>query len=85
MVFHLFIWDADDDPDGNVEHLAEHDLTVEDVEFVLAAPTSEGKSQSSGLPAIWGYTEDGRYVIVVYEEIDQDTIRVVTAYEVNEP
>jgi len=38
-------------PDGNVQHIAEHGLEIEDV---------------------------------VYQEIDGDTIRVVTAYEVPE-
>jgi uncharacterized DUF497 family protein len=59
-------------------------LTIEDVEEVLSNPTSEGTSASSGRPCVWGYTLEGIYIIVVYEEIDQDTVRVVTAYEVPE-
>ena len=78
------IWDLDDDPDGNVQHIAEHGLTIEDVEEVLSNPTSEGTSASTGRPCVWGYTLEGIYIIVVYEEIDEDTIRVVTAYEVPE-
>lgn len=78
------IWDELDDPDGNVQHLAEHGLTIEDVEEVLSKPTSEGTSASTGRPCVWGYTLEGIYIIVVYEDIDQDTIRVVTAYEVPE-
>jgi hypothetical protein len=27
----IVIWDLDDDPDGNVVHIAEHDLTKDDV------------------------------------------------------
>ncbi len=84
MRFSSILWDADDDPDGNVQHIAEHGLDVEDVEWVLGAPTSEGTSQSSGLPAAWGFAPDGTHLIVVYEQIDDDTIRVVTAYEVPE-
>jgi uncharacterized DUF497 family protein len=34
---------------------------------------------------VWGFTPDDRHVIVVYEAIDKDTIRVVTAYEAPEP
>jgi hypothetical protein len=26
------LWDDPDDPEGNVEHLADHDLTIDDVE-----------------------------------------------------
>jgi uncharacterized DUF497 family protein len=84
MRYTSILWDADDDPDGNVQHIADHGLDVEDVEWVLGEPQSEGTSKSSGLPAAWGYTPDGTYIIVVYDEIDEDTIRVVTAYEVPE-
>jgi uncharacterized DUF497 family protein len=85
MQYSSFIWDPDDDPNGNVQHIAEHDLTIEDIEEVLAEPVSEGASKSSGLPAVWGYAPDGRFILVVFEEVDKDTIRVVTAYEVPEP
>ncbi len=78
------LWDDPDDPDGNVQHIAEHGLTIEDVEEVLSNPTSEGTSASTGRPCVWGCTLEGIYIIVVYEQIDQDTIRVVTAYEVPE-
>jgi uncharacterized DUF497 family protein len=82
--FDTILWDDDDDPEGNVQHIADHGLSKEDVEWVLGEPTSVGHSRSSGLPAVWGYTADGNYIIVVYEQIDADTIRVVTAYEVSE-
>jgi len=79
-----FFWDAEDDPNGNVQHIAEHDLTVEDVEHVVKHPTEEGTSKSSGLPVAWGYTPDDRFIIVVYEEVAENTVRVTTAYEVPE-
>ena len=85
MQFTTIIWDRDDDPDGNVEHIAQAELAIEDVEHVLLAPTSTGVSRSSGFPVLWGYTPDGRYIIVVYEEVDDATIRVITAYDVPEP
>lgn len=85
MRYSSILWDADDDPDGNVQHLAEHGLEVEDIEWVLGSPSSEGTSESTGRPAVWGFTLDGSYIIVIYDEIDEDTIRVVTAYEVPEP
>jgi uncharacterized DUF497 family protein len=79
------LWDDPDDPRGNVQHIADHGLNVEDVEEVLAAPTSRGTSESSGRSCVWGYTLEDEYIIVIYEEIDEVTIRVVTAYEVPEP
>jgi uncharacterized DUF497 family protein len=85
MDWRRILWDLDDDPAGNVAHVAENDLTPEDVEAVLSAPVREGTSRTTGLPVAWGYVPDGRYVLVVYQVIDADTIRPVTAYEVNEP
>jgi uncharacterized DUF497 family protein len=58
---------------------------VEDVEQVLNNPNCEGVSRSTGLPVVWGYTSDDRFILVVYEEVDEETIRVITAYEVPEP
>jgi len=74
------IWDPL--PDGNVEHVEEHDLTTDEVEHVLEYYDSTGFSQSSGRPCVFGHTPDGRYIIVIYEEVDEDTVVPVTAYEV---
>ena len=79
MPFYFYVW-----TDAMIGHLAEHDLTPEDFEYVLANPTEKGTSDSSGLPAAWGYTEDGRFVIAIYRELDNATIQPVTAYEVPE-
>lgn len=85
MDYLRIIWDDPADPDGNVRHIGEHGLSIEDVEDVLADPLSEGRSKSTGRPVAWGYTQEGVYIIVVYEQLDDETIRVVTAYEVPEP
>jgi uncharacterized DUF497 family protein len=73
-----------DDEDGNVEHIAEHGLSPEDIEFVLQNPVDEGTSESSGRPIVFGYTPDGRFICVVYETIDDMTIYPITAYEIEE-
>jgi hypothetical protein len=75
-----FLW-----TDEIVEHLAEHGVSQDDFEHVVCNPTSKGWSRSSDLPCVWGYTEDGRYIIAVYEELDDITLLPVTAYEVPEP
>ena len=77
------IWN--EEPDGNVAHVEEHGLTIDDVEHVLANFESEAVSRSSGLPCVFGRTPDGTFIIVVYELIDEDTIYPVTVYEVPEP
>ena len=74
------IWD-----DSNTVHVAEHGLTPDDVDAVLAEPVSETISHSSGLPLVFGYTPDGRYILVSFVEVDEDTIYPVTAYPVPEP
>ena len=35
MKFFRIIWDDPDDPNGNVQHIIEHGLAIEDVEDVL--------------------------------------------------
>lgn len=74
-------WDLDDDPHGNVRHIPidEH-LTKDDVEHAAGNATWIGVSRSSGLPILMGPAIDGRTLAVVYEEIDEDTIRPVTAW-----
>jgi len=71
--------------DEIIEHIAEHGVSQEDFEGVVCHPTRKGMSRSTGLPAAWGYTDDGRYIMVVYEQLDRATILPVTAYEVPEP
>jgi uncharacterized DUF497 family protein len=85
MDYLRILWDGPDDPEGNVQHIAEHGLSIDEVEEVLVSPSSEGLSKSTGRPVAWGYTQEGLYLIVVYEQVDEETIRVVTAYEVDEP
>jgi uncharacterized DUF497 family protein len=85
MKFVQVIWDDDDQPDGNVQHIAEHGLTIEDVEHVFENPTEEVISGSTGRPCCFGYTPAGDFIIVVYEQVDDETIYPITAYEVPEP
>lgn len=82
MPYESVIWDLDDDPDGNVQHCAEHDITKEEVEEVLQSSMDADTSWSSGRPVLFGDTSTGRHLMVVYEEIDTDTAYPVTAYEV---
>jgi uncharacterized DUF497 family protein len=79
------IWDDEDDPEGNVQHVAEHGLTTADVAHVLALPAGQSVSSSTGRPMAFGYTPSGEYIVVVFEQVDADTVYPVTAYEVPEP
>lgn len=85
MPYYKVVWN--DEPGGNVAHIAEHGLTPEDVEEVLFSPLSpmdRDVVRSTGLPIVFGFTPDGRYILVVYEQIDEVTIYPVTAYDVEE-
>lgn len=79
MPYFHFVWS-----DEIIAHLMEHDLTPEDFERVVSNPEAVGKSRSSGLPASWGYTEDGRYIIAIYEDLDGFSLIPVTAFDVAE-
>jgi uncharacterized DUF497 family protein len=85
MKLFQIVWDEDDEPEGNVAHIAEHGLTVEDVEYVLENPTNEDCSKSTGRPCCFGYTPDGEFIVVVYDQVDAESIYPITAYEVPEP
>ena len=73
------LWDYE--PGGNVEHIAAHDLTPDDVDHVLLHPTRRGVSRSSGRPMTAGRTPDGRYVVVFYDRQSDGSVYPVTAYE----
>ena len=51
------LWDMEDDPDGNVQHIAENDLSVEEIEDVLLDPDNEVQvSRTTGRPITLGWT-----------------------------
>jgi uncharacterized DUF497 family protein len=72
------IWTEGDG--GNIDHIADNGLSIGDVEYVVTNPEKRGTSRSSGRPMVFGHTETGEYICVIYEEIDEDTIYPVTAY-----
>jgi hypothetical protein len=67
-----------------VAHVEEHDLTTDEVDHVLRNHDATGSSRSSGRPCVYGFTPDGRYIIVIYEEVD-DAVFPITAYDVSPP
>jgi uncharacterized DUF497 family protein len=82
MPWYDIIWNYE--PGGNVDHVAQHGLTPEDVEAVICDPLERTTSRTTGRPVVSGYTADGRLILVVYEEIDDVTVYPVTAYEIGE-
>lgn len=82
MPYDSVFWDLDDDPDGNVQHCAEHGVSKEEVEEVFENATDSDISRSSGRPVLFGDTSTGRHLMIVFEEIDADSVYPVTAYDV---
>ena len=73
-----FEWDEE-----NVQHIAEHDLTPEDVESALNGCTFDIEYQDwhdEERFAEVGVTAQGRYLVVITTWRD-DRIRVVTAFD----
>ena len=82
------VWDLEDDEDGNVQHIQEHGISMDEVEEVLFSRGSQiSISNSSGYPITFGYTDGGRYLAVVLEHVLDEplTIRPITAYDTPEP
>ncbi len=82
------IWDLEDDPEGNYQHIMQHDVTPDEVEEVLNDRASRTTtSVSSGRPITFGWTLAGRYIAVVWDLVEDDprVVYPITAYPVPEP
>ena len=84
MPIQSILWDLDDDPNGNVQHCAQHCVTKTDVEEVLQNAEDADFSRTTGRPVVFGDTNNGRHLMVVYEKVDADTIYPITAYDVTQ-
>ena len=76
------VWDLDDDPKGNVTHCAEHGISKDEVEEIFLNANDVDISKSTGRPVIFGDTSTGRHLMVVFEEIDLETVYPIIAFEV---
>lgn len=81
------IWD--DEPDGNVDHVAEHGLTPDEVDAVLLDPAiPRSFSRTSGRPCKFGWTPTGKHIVVFWDEegdTDPPILYPITAFEVPPP
>jgi len=83
-----FVWDLEEDPEGNVQHIAEHDVTVEEAEEVVRDRYDDAAaSRSSGRPTVFGWTSTGKHLAVIFEVVDEELpqVYVVTAFEAPPP
>jgi hypothetical protein len=91
MYIDLIAWDAEDDPDGNFQHIVgTGEVTADEVEEVVRrheGDRPDAYSDATGNPIIFGTTSTGKRLAVVYkDESDADLviIRPITAYPVLE-
>lgn len=69
MIDAIIAWDMEDDPKGNVQHLAANGISREEVEEVLLNEHNPvGESRSSGRPMTFGDTSTGKHIAVVWEK-----------------
>ncbi len=69
--------------DESIEHIARHGVSVDDWTEAFTNAYLDTISRTTGRPACFGYTDDGRHLFLVYE-IDQSYICPITGYEVPE-
>lgn len=82
-----FLWDDDDGEGGNVSHIVRHRVSPRECEEVRRGLPDVRRDTRPEHPSTWafiGRTEGGRKVLVAVQWADQaeDTMRVVTAYEI---
>lgn len=76
MASFSFFW-----TDDRIEHLAEHGVEPDEFEEVVNYPDRVDVSRTSGREIAMGETSAGRYLLCVYEYVDDVTIYPVTAFE----
>jgi uncharacterized DUF497 family protein len=78
-----FDWDEVEAPEGNVRHIAQHNVTPEEFEQAVLDPRGYvlGRYEEGGEErvAVVGSTTDGRILVTIYAP-RQGRIRPVTAY-----
>lgn len=84
MQIEVIYWDMEDEPDGNVEHVAEHGITIDEFEDVVLNPNNPVvESRSSDNFITFGYTSTGKHIAAVWALVSDEprAIRPVTAFE----
>jgi hypothetical protein len=85
-----FIWDLEDDPEGNSWHICVegNGITREEYEEVVSAAYEEAvPRRTSGRPTAFGWTATGKYLAAVFEVVEADVPSVypITASEAPPP
>jgi uncharacterized protein len=74
-----FEWD-----DDNVEHIARHNVSPDEVEDVAFDDEPQIRKGRKGTRYMLGYTAAGRYLFIVYILKGKGTSRVITAMDMDD-
>lgn len=74
-----FEWD-----ENNIEHIAKHNVTPEEVEDVVFDDEPWIRKGGGGTRYMLGYTVAGRYLFTVYALKNKGVARVITAMDMDE-
>ena len=80
--FFDILWD--DEPGGNVDHLAEHDVSWQEADWVLRKyfRTRQRSLSRADRWVVRGVTAAGRHLLVVFDHMeDLNLVLPITAYE----
>lgn len=78
-----FDWDNPEDSDGNVAHIARHEIIPEEVGEVFEEDLIVRRGRK-GYRLAYGQTCAGRYLLVVFILKPGNILRVVTAHDMDE-
>jgi cephalosporin hydroxylase len=68
-------------PDLAREKLAAHDIDEDEIEQVLQSAHVDTTSRSTGMPLARGWTDAGRWLVVIDRVVDGIPVEGITAYE----
>ena len=66
-----------------VDHIAQHDITPEEVEEVLSSPPVFKRGRG-GVYEAWGQTESERYLLVIFRYLGHNRAWPITARDMDE-
>ena len=69
--------------EANEEHVAQHGVSRDEFEEVVLNPEWTGKSRRTGDPVARGWTSTGKYLLCVYEMLNDVQVYPITAFEID--
>jgi hypothetical protein len=71
------IWDLEEDPEGNVQHIAKHGIKSQEANEVVSNRYEAAlASRSSGRQPVFGWTSTGKHLAVIFEVVDKELPQV---------